>query len=247
MNPARLPSEHADPKGGFTLVEILVVLAIITVLAAIVFPQVRGALSSARTAKSTNQLRQIYTTIAGYVADNNGDYPYSYGTQGGIPPGKTDRVLWYNVVKVRLYPHPNDPTRSALDGADGWGGVNDTDLSGTILRSPNAEKTWRKGVATYGYNDLFAYNPNRSQKLNLLFDNTKTAMLADNMNASGSGTQSLNSAWAFLNARNGATRDLATNGRAIVVFLDGHSELLTADQCARLNTSGNDVFWKGKP
>jgi hypothetical protein len=46
-----------------------------------------------------------------------------------------------------------------------------------------------------------------------------------------------------LNPRNGASRPYAGDGLAAVVFLDGHSEMLTAEQCKTLSTNATDAFW----
>jgi hypothetical protein len=35
----------------------------------------------------------------------------------------------------------------------------------------------------------------------------------------------------------------AADGLAAVVFLDGHSEMLTAEQCETLSTNTSDAFW----
>ena len=65
---------------GFTLVEVLVVIAIVGILAALLFPAVKGATERAQAAKCVNNLRQIAAASQLYAGDHNGAFP-------GIPLG----------------------------------------------------------------------------------------------------------------------------------------------------------------
>src|SRR5688572_11850022 len=66
------------PRGrGFTLVEMLVVLAIIGVLAALLLPAVMSAIVRARTAAVAIELNQLTSAIESYKQDK-GDYPPNF-------------------------------------------------------------------------------------------------------------------------------------------------------------------------
>ncbi len=70
---------------GFTLVEILVVLGIIGVLAAVlltVFVRVR---ERGRSSVCQSNLHQIYLAMQQYVQDNDGSYPHHLDPTGGWP------------------------------------------------------------------------------------------------------------------------------------------------------------------
>jgi general secretion pathway protein G len=67
-------SERKDDVGsdaGFTLVELLVVLAIIVLLAGIVAPQVLRYLGSARSEAATAQIRNIESALELFYIDNH--------------------------------------------------------------------------------------------------------------------------------------------------------------------------------
>ena len=71
-------------KHGFTLIEILVVLAIILLLAGLLFPVFSSARENARTTACASNLKQIGQAMTLYLQDNGQRYPLS--TQ---PPGCT--------------------------------------------------------------------------------------------------------------------------------------------------------------
>ena len=66
-----IPSKRA----GFTLVEILVVIAIIGVLAALLFAVFSRVREKGRSASCQNNLRQIAMAMQQYVGDNDGIFP----------------------------------------------------------------------------------------------------------------------------------------------------------------------------
>jgi prepilin-type N-terminal cleavage/methylation domain-containing protein/prepilin-type processing-associated H-X9-DG protein len=72
---------------GFTLIEILVVLGIIVVLAAVAGPAVNSALVSAKSAESVSHLKQTAALVSNYAAENNNRLPVSINwarfSQGG--------------------------------------------------------------------------------------------------------------------------------------------------------------------
>ena len=62
-------------RRGFSLVELLVVIGIIAVLIALLFPALRAARESARTVQCLSQLRQIGYAIQQYAIANRGMIP----------------------------------------------------------------------------------------------------------------------------------------------------------------------------
>src|SRR5271166_3973501 len=68
-------------RGGLTLVELLVIVGIIGLLAAILLPAVQAARESARRASCLNNLRQLGIALQGYVAVN-GVFPAAVNGTG---------------------------------------------------------------------------------------------------------------------------------------------------------------------
>jgi prepilin-type N-terminal cleavage/methylation domain-containing protein/prepilin-type processing-associated H-X9-DG protein len=114
--------------GGFTLIEILVVVAIIAVLAAIAFPVASRAVESAQASKCLSNLRQMHTAVASYMQDNNGHLPTK---------NPFFNHLWGYVYPNR--PKPKFPTPTLPP-----------DLKGTIFECPAALKDGSS--RSYGFN-----------------------------------------------------------------------------------------------
>ena len=73
--PARVGRPAARPgEGGFTLIEIMVVIAILAILAAIVMPKLVGHTDDARITAATVQIKNIEQALGLYKLDN-GVYP----------------------------------------------------------------------------------------------------------------------------------------------------------------------------
>jgi prepilin-type N-terminal cleavage/methylation domain-containing protein len=62
-------------RGGFTLFELVVVIAVIAVLAAILFPVYARAREASRSAACQNNLRQIWLALQFYAEDHSGRLP----------------------------------------------------------------------------------------------------------------------------------------------------------------------------
>jgi len=64
-------------RGGFTLVELLVVMAIICLMAAMLLPSLSRAKAKARTTGCLSNLHQIGLGLTMYLSDNNDRFPYA--------------------------------------------------------------------------------------------------------------------------------------------------------------------------
>ena len=67
-------------RKNFTLIELLIVIAVITILLALLLPALQSAKQKVYTASCVNSMRQIGQAIYLYINDNN-DYPPAPGVQ----------------------------------------------------------------------------------------------------------------------------------------------------------------------
>jgi general secretion pathway protein G len=82
-----------DPEAAFTLVELLVVLAIIGLIAALVAPQVLRYLGTARVETTQAQLKNIGSALELYYLDS-GKYPSSDAGLNALVAAPNDGTVW---------------------------------------------------------------------------------------------------------------------------------------------------------
>jgi prepilin-type N-terminal cleavage/methylation domain-containing protein/prepilin-type processing-associated H-X9-DG protein len=100
----RPPEKTAIMKSkAFTLIELLTVIAIIGILAAILIPVVGKVRESARQAVCGSNIRQLSIAMLLFADENNGVLPTTGSTAQGEQP--TDWILWRrNEDELRLSP-----------------------------------------------------------------------------------------------------------------------------------------------
>ena len=127
-----------SPNGrAFTLVELLTVIAIIGILAAILIPVVSRVRESARAATCMSNLRQIGTAVQMFVADNKGLLP---GSGKRIP---TASASWHDVLNALVFEVNINGNRQPLQRMgdtpiQGEMYCPDMEPFGTALRYPRA-------------------------------------------------------------------------------------------------------------
>ncbi|PAW76265.1 MAG: hypothetical protein B9S32_15560 [Verrucomicrobia bacterium Tous-C9LFEB] len=232
---------RSHSSGAFTLMELLVVVAIVGLLISILIPGLTYARKMADSARCVNNLRQLAIGGLSYGADNNGLFPGYY---------------WYMPSQVK---------RGGL--ADQLGLYIVKGKMDTVMTCPTAQRTWPVNSNDYPYNRTYAINgiarscgsdesvfydiPIRFSQIS---NPERMMFFIDSPNkymVSGKGwyhdhcipTQK----WA--SARTTAITFMQDEAAYIhskrmnMAFLDGHIESLTKQEVTpRLN---DDQFWKG--
>jgi prepilin-type N-terminal cleavage/methylation domain-containing protein/prepilin-type processing-associated H-X9-DG protein len=230
-------------KAGFSLIEILVVIAIIAVLAAIAFPVFGNLRASAQQATCTSNLRTLHQAAMTYAADNDGRFP------------------------VAINPTNNFAITLALEGYLGLSGEGYWDRLKTwvalsqarapfALWCPAAEacesRAAHGNMATYCMNvhvggDGSAWRPNgfRTLKTWQIATPAKTSLFMDGCFTPGRGYDvRVGEAGLFPSPMHPSSLYRETNNparSANVVFVDGHVEMR---RIGTIPTDLNDVFWK---
>lgn len=115
---------HRAPK-GFTLVEILIVVIILGILAAIVIPQFTSASEDARKNSTTSLLQTIRSQTELYKMQHNDDFPTDGGTSATADAptwdwtrmtGKTDDAGAASTAADAYGPYIQQTPRNPLNG-----------------------------------------------------------------------------------------------------------------------------------
>ena len=257
------PSTYQSPgrlRGGFTLVELLVVILIIVVLAGITFTVSSRVRDQAITATDTGKFRQVGVALAGISQDNNGVIPHGNMAKDAngslLYPGATipgtesaagqgDRYNFHEMLD-RYFPPPsgynpasiyNYQTRSDADSiysskaAKPWPGFN----PGGSYKLP--------GPLWFSFNRNLP-NPKWVGNMSKLPDPTRIVICGET-NHLGGDMQPQNKA---VNANNVQTRYRVSRAgkTALYLFVDGHVERLPGDRGEAYYTAhpGEGNIWK---
>ncbi len=80
---SRTSQENPPRTRAFTLVELLAVIALVGVLAALLVPALEQGREAARAAACATNLRQLAAAALSYAADHGGEFPWGMRSEGG--------------------------------------------------------------------------------------------------------------------------------------------------------------------
>ena len=127
------PTAESSPI-AFTMVELLVVIAVIAILAALLLPALGRAKMSGQRVACLNNLRQVAISRHIYTDDNQGKLILSVANENSV-----DTAVQTGNAKVMVCPSTQAPATTSLGGGwqgnggqdSGWGNANTTYI-GTI-------------------------------------------------------------------------------------------------------------------
>ncbi len=116
-------------KKGFTLIELMIVVAIIGILAAIAIPNFLKFQAKSKQSEAKTNLKGVYTAETAYFGEQN-----TYGT--------FDAVNWVPVGRTKIYAY-------TLNEAPAGGGADTATLKQATSALTGTAATWTYGGATY--------------------------------------------------------------------------------------------------
>jgi len=198
-------------RRGFTLVELLVVIAVLAILAGILFPVFAKARERGRAAACLSNLKQFGLAVIAYSDDWDGKYPYGVDWADRYFP-----QIWNDQpeFQAKLAQMPYLPELLTAYGVDRrqWAcpsdrGFNVDQISKAAAYVDNAYRAW--GMS-YGYRTELAL---RQVRMSSLPEPSKTNLIAD-----------IDGAWHF-----GTTDDIGTY-RYQICFADGHAKSVSLSE-----------------
>jgi len=199
---------------GFTLIELLIVVGIIGLLGALLFPVAAQSVRKANIGKSTGNLRQLGALTAVYTADNNGRLPVYDFTN----PDYSWVMALYKLAYGKDFPGfiPQDT------------GIN---LKGTILYSPLMQAPEGTPQRSYAINQYLRNGSTQDNRITVMqvAIPSKTLLFSDTKNSSAVGTPQ------SITYRN--------DGKSILCFVDGHLETRKESEIPALNSTEGTTFW----
>lgn len=160
--------EHSIQRKAFTLIELLIVVAIISLLAAILFPVFARARENARRSSCMSNLKQLGMGVMMYKQDYDGYFPLPLradSTTADPSRYDDDYLFWPNFIypyvkSLQVLRCPSQPVgKSATSLASGNYGANDLVIANpaTFPKAPFSDSILQNPAQTYLIMDAGTY------------------------------------------------------------------------------------------
>jgi prepilin-type N-terminal cleavage/methylation domain-containing protein/prepilin-type processing-associated H-X9-DG protein len=207
-------------RQAFTLVELIVVIAIIGILAGILIPVTGKARAAARSSECIAHLRNAHNWLTIYAGEHKGRFPAPKGPSLDDPIN-TATVSWWAVLQIYFQPSYTTPTAGQNDANNPWYCV-------------AAEDTFPHGVRRAypinadGATQTTCFIPAQNAKW------PQTLLIADGT-SDPNNPQDSNLVFRSSTSTPGIVLDARHNGKINGIFLDGHAASFAIDDPS-LNT-----------
>lgn len=191
------------PQNGFTLVELLTVIAVVAILGAVLVPVISSSRAKADLVQSTSNVRQIGVATLTYAQDNSGEVPvWRDWDLGGLH--------WWQVLRPYL---GNDDSVFGSPAHDEYDPTDDATITKTISYGWNWVVMGRhKGDPGYETNHVGTQ---------WVFSNPSTTLvLTDGPRED---------CWGFIDHTGHWADPERYDGKTVALFLDGRAEVMPVE------------------
>ena len=126
------------PVRGFTMIELMIVLAIVGIIAAIAIPSYNGQIRKSRRAEATTRLQQIAVQQEKWRSENPA-YTNAWANLGGDPETPADQnvAIFYNWAIALTAPVAGTPAAFTITATAQGDQAKDTDCTTLTINSVN--------------------------------------------------------------------------------------------------------------
>ena len=202
-------SQRNPEAGGFTLVELLVVIGIIALLIAILLPALQKARAAAQASACLSNLKQLGDAWNIYLSEDHGVLPYYIWTAPGSVTGTTNQQQfvwtesWYGLLaglktNVNLMVCPSAPEPSPVMENEGfgnqyyeWTGAGQQTVTPVAIAIPNSGSPYY----TFANNSPFNATPGGYRTGSYGMNRLMTAPTTENPAPGQTGASAANAVW----------------------------------------------------